>query len=373
MAKRNNPEPTERPSLDAITALLQLAMKTVNKQHGEGTVAFFDPRMPLPTWERISTGSLGLDLATGGGIPRGQCTEISGAEASGKSTLAIHIAKNVQAQGGIVAYIDAENKFNMRYAQALGITFAPPHWIFSQPSSAEAALDTARSLIETGYVDLVVIDSIAALAGASEIAKESFGDGSMMVTPRLLGDFMRVVLPMLRKTNTTLLLINQLRDAVNAGGYGKRSTTPGGRAVKFRSIMRIETRIVELQKVGDMRVGQRVRASVIKNQTAMPYQEAEYVIRFGEGIDWADEAIDLALRFRQIRQQGAYYEVEGTRLHGRPAVRKWLRDHPECVERWKVAWNTGEVAPIETEEETDGNDRSVAAPDGTGAARPPSA
>lgn len=306
-------------------AVLEHIAATINKRYGPGTV------MGAPDeyeWERISTGSLSLDCATDGGIPRGSVVEIFGAESTGKTTLSLNIAAKVQQAGGYIVWIDTEHSFDTHYARHIGIDIHAPTWIFSQPATAEAALDTALAYAESGAVQLIVIDSVAQMVPQAELDSESIGDAHIGLLARILSPAMRDIVHPLRQTSTTLLAINQIRSKIGFMQSGTQAT--GGWAIRFASNMRIELRTVGRIKDHDQTVGIQVKATVIKNRTGAPYREALYEIRFGEGIDTVGELVDLGLEQGAFTKEGTWYKYRDgeteIKLQGREAFRRWLTE-----------------------------------------------
>ena len=282
--------------------------------------------------EALSTGSLTLDMALGiGGVPKGRIVEIYGPEASGKTTLALHIAASSQQSGGTAAYIDVEHALEPAYARALGVNI--DDLLISQPDTGEQALDIAESLIRSGAVDVVVIDSVAALIPRSELDGE-MGDSSVGVLARLMSQAMRRLAGAISKNNATVVFINQLRQKIGVM-YGNPETTPGGLALKYYSSVRIDVRRVEAIKVNGEVIGSHTRAKVVKNKVAPPFREAEFDIIYGQGISRVGEITDMAVKMNIIEKSGAWYTVEGQRIQGRDGVKQYLTDNPvicDCVE-----------------------------------------
>ena len=280
--------------------------------------------------EALSTGSLALDLALGiGGVPRGRIVEIYGPEASGKTTLALHIVASAQQSGGTAAYIDVEHALEPAYAGALGVDI--DDLLISQPDTGEQALDICESLVRSGSVDVVVVDSVAALVPRTELEGE-IGDSSVGVLARLMSQAMRRLAGCISKNNCTVVFINQLRQKIGVI-YGSPETTPGGLALKYYASVRIDVRRVEQLKLGSEIVGSHTRAKVIKNKVAPPFKEAEFDIMYGEGISRIGEVVDLAVKLRIIDKAGAWYTVEDNRVQGRDGTKSFLLDHPDIRQR----------------------------------------
>ena len=279
--------------------------------------------------EAIPTGSLSLDLALGiGGVPRGRIIEIYGPESSGKTTLALHIVASAQKMGGEVAYIDAEHALEPAYARALGVDIES--MLISQPDTGEDALAITETLVRSGAVDVVVIDSVAALVPRSEIEGE-MGESSVGVLARLMSQALRKLAGSISKTNCIVIFINQLREKIGVM-YGNPETTPGGRALKYFSSVRIDVRRVESMKVGGEVVGNRTRAKIVKNKVAPPFKEAEFDIMYGEGISRIGEIIDLAARLELIDKSGAWFTIGDTRIQGRDGVKTYLQQNPDVAD-----------------------------------------
>ena len=279
--------------------------------------------------EALSTGSLSLDLALGiGGIPRGRIVEIYGPEASGKTTLALHVVASAQKNGGEAAYIDVEHALEPAYARALGVDI--DSLLISQPDTGEQALDITESLVRSGAVDVVVVDSVAALIPRSELEGE-IGDSVVGVLARLMSQAMRRLAGAISKNNCTVIFINQLRQKIGVM-YGNPETTPGGLALKYYASVRIDVRRIETLKVNGELIGNHTRAKVVKNKVAPPFKEAEFDIMYGEGISRVGEIVDLGVKLDIIDQAGAWFTVRDQRIQGRDAVKQYLLDNPEVSE-----------------------------------------
>ena len=312
----------KKKALDTVIARLE-------RDYGKGTIMRLGDDIPLNV-EAISTGSLALDLALGiGGVPRGRIVEIYGPEASGKTTLALHIVASAQQSGGTAAYIDVEHALEPAYAEALGANI--DDLLISQPDTGEQALDICESLVRSGSVDVVVVDSVAALVPRTELEGE-IGDSSVGVLARLMSQAMRRLAGCISKNNCTVVFINQLRQKIGVI-YGNPETTPGGLALKYYASVRIDVRRVEQLKLGSEIVGSHTRAKVTKNKVAPPFKEAEFDIMYGGGISRIGEVVDLAVKLRIIDKAGAWYTVEDNRVQGRDGTKSFLLDRPDIRER----------------------------------------
>jgi recombination protein RecA len=284
--------------------------------------------------ESISTGSIGLDVALGiGGLPKGRVVEIYGPESSGKTTLAIHAIAEAQKQGGIAAFIDAEHAFDRFYAQKLGVDIA--NLLISQPDNGEQALEIAENLIRSGAIDILVIDSVAALTPKSEIEGE-MGDSKMGLQARLMSQALRKLTATISKTGCCCVFINQLREKIGVM-FGNPETTTGGNALKFYASIRLDIRKTSQIKDGDVAVGNRVRVKVVKNKVAPPFRMAEFDIVFGEGISKIGEIIDIGVEHNIIKKSGSWFSYGETKLaQGREAVKQLLTDNPELADELEV-------------------------------------
>ncbi|HHU22865.1 MAG TPA: recombinase RecA [Clostridiales bacterium] len=306
---------------------LETALAQIEKNYGKGTIMRLGDDIPINV-EAISTGSLSLDLALGiGGVPRGRIVEIFGPESSGKTTLALHILASAQKNGGEVAFIDVEHALEPAYARAVGVDI--DSLLISQPDTGEQALEITDALVRSGALDVVVVDSVAALLPRSELEGE-MGDSSVGVVARLMSQALRKLAGSVSKTSCIVVFINQLREKIGVM-YGNPETTPGGRALKFFSSVRIDVRRIETLKSGGELVGNRTRARVIKNKVAPPFKEAEFDIIYGEGISKVGEIVDLAAKLDLIEKAGSWYTVEDTRLQGRDAVKEYLKGNPDVA------------------------------------------
>ena len=312
----------------AKAAALETALAQIEKQFGKGAVMRLGQNESMHV-EAISTGSLSLDLALGiGGLPRGRIVEIYGPESSGKTTLALHCIAEVQKNGGNAAFIDVEHALDPVYARALGVDV--DSLLVSQPDTGEQALEIAEALIRSGAIDVIVIDSVAALVPRAEIEGE-MGDSHVGLQARLMSQALRKLAGAISKSSCVAIFINQLREKVGVV-YGNPEVTPGGRALKFYSSVRLEIRKIETIKVGTEQVGTRTRAKVVKNKIAPPFREAEFDVMYGKGISRTGELIDLAVKLDVIQKSGAWFSYNQTRLgQGRDNVKTFL-ENPQNAE-----------------------------------------
>ncbi len=308
---------------------LQATLDKIEKDYGKGTVMKMGDQ---PKWEvsTIPSGSIALDHALGiGGYPRGRVIEIYGPESSGKTTLAIHAIAEAQKTGGIAAIIDAEHAFDRSYAKNLGVNVDT--LLISQPDNGEQALEIADSLIRSGAIDVIVIDSVAALTPKAEIEGE-MGDSKMGLQARLMSQALRKLTANISKTNTCCVFINQLRDKIGVM-FGNPETTTGGNALKFYASVRVDVRKVTQIKDGEEATGNRTRAKIVKNKMAPPFRKAEFDIVFGEGISKIGEVIDLGVEFEIIRKSGSWFSYNETKIgQGRDAVKQIFTDNPALME-----------------------------------------
>ncbi|MDR4988353.1 MAG: recombinase RecA [Bacteroidales bacterium] len=312
---------------------LQLTMDKIEKSYGKGTIMKLGDSAVVPV-DVISTGSLTLDIALGtGGLPRGRVVEIYGPESSGKTTLAIHAIAEAQKQGGIAAFIDAENAFDSSYAARLGVDIE--NLLVSQPDNGEQALEIVENLIRSGAIDIIVIDSVAALTPRSEIEGE-MGDSKVGLQARLMSQALRKLTSTINKTNCCCIFINQLREKIGVM-FGNPETTTGGNALKFYSSVRIDIRRASQIKDGDKIMGNRTRVKVVKNKLAPPFRQAEFDIIYGQGISKMGEIIDLAVENNIIKKSGSWFSYGETKLgQGRDAVKQLLADNIELAEELEV-------------------------------------
>ena len=316
------------PSADKLKAL-QMAMEKIEKNYGKGSIMKMgdDKVEDVPV---ISTGSVGLNIALGvGGYPRGRIIEIYGPESSGKTTLAIHAIAEAQKNGGIAAFIDAEHAFDRFYAEKLGVD-VENLWI-SQPDSGEQALEIADQLIRSSAIDIVVIDSVAALTPKAELEGD-MGDNKVGLQARLMSQALRKLTATISKTNTTCIFINQLREKIGVM-FGNPETTTGGNALKFYASVRLDIRRIGQIKDGEEVIGSQTRVKVVKNKVAPPFRKAEFDIMYGEGVSRVGELVDIASEMGILKKSGSWYSYNETRLaQGREAAKDCLRDNPELAE-----------------------------------------
>lgn len=309
---------------------LDLAIKQIDKTFGKGALIKLGEKEIEPI-ASISTGSLGLDLALGiGGVPKGRIIEVYGPESSGKTTLALQIIAEAQKEDGVCAFIDAEHALDVLYAKNLGVDVE--NLLVSQPDFGEQALDIVETIARSGAVDVIVIDSVAALTPKAEIEGE-MGDSHMGLQARLMSQALRKLTGVLHKMNTTVIFINQIRMKIGAMGYGTPETTTGGNALKFYASVRIDVRRIATLKQGDSQIGNRVRAKVVKNKVAPPFRQAEFDIMFGEGISKEGEIVDYGVKLDIIDKSGSWFSYKDIKLgQGRENVKAYLKEHPELAQ-----------------------------------------
>ncbi len=307
---------------------LEIALGQIDKQFGKGSIMRMGEKTTLGI-DVISTGALSLDLALGiGGLPRGRVTEIYGPESSGKSTLAMHVVAEAQRNGGVCAYIDAEHAMDPIYAKAIGVDI--DQLLISQPDTGEQALEICDMLVRSGAIDVIVVDSVAALTPRAEIEGE-MGDHHVGAQARLMSQALRKLTGNLNKTNTIAIFINQLREKIGVM-FGSPETTPGGRALKFYSSVRLDIRRIESLKDGAEIVGNRTRVKVVKNKVSPPFKQAEFDIMYGKGISREGTLIDLSVDFGIVKKSGAWFTYEGEQLgQGRENAKSFLTEHPEVM------------------------------------------
>ena len=305
---------------------LDTAIRQIEKNFGKGAVMRLGDRPDLQV-DAIPTGSLALDAALGiGGVPKGRIIEIYGPESSGKTTLALHIVAQAQKRGGEVAFVDAEHALDPDYAARIGVDI--DSMLVSQPDTGEQALEITEALVRSGAIDVVVVDSVAALVPRAEIEGE-MGDSFVGLHARLMSQALRKLTGIIAKTNTVVIFINQLREKVGVM-YGNPEVTTGGRALKFYASVRIDVRRIETLKSGGEMIGNRTRAKVVKNKVAPPFREAEFDIMYGEGISKLGEMLDLGVKLDLVQKSGSWFNMGEVRLgQGRDAAKQYLRDHPD--------------------------------------------
>src|ERR1700704_268635 len=315
------------PNVEKLKAL-KLTIEKIDKDFGKGSVMMMNERSNDPQ-EVISTGSIGLDVALGiGGLPKGRVVEIYGPESSGKTTIAIHVIAEAQKKGGMCAFIDAEHAFDSTYAKKLGVDV--DNLLISQPDYGEQGLEIADRLILSGAIDVVVIDSVAALVPKSELEGE-MGDSKMGLQARLMSQALRKLTATINKTHTVCIFINQLREKIGVM-FGNPETTTGGNALKFYSSVRLDIRRIAQIKDGEEAVGNRVKVKVVKNKIAPPFRQAEFDIVFGEGISKMGEIIDMGVEFGIVNKSGSWFSYGSDKLgQGRDSVRQLLHDNPELA------------------------------------------
>ncbi|MDR1017940.1 MAG: recombinase RecA [Lachnospiraceae bacterium] len=308
---------------------LEEAIKQVEKDFGKGSIMKLgDPKAHVNV-EVVPTGSLNLDLALGlGGLPKGRVVEIYGPESSGKTTLALHVIAEVQKLGGIAGFIDAEHALDPVYAKKIGVDIDELY--ISQPDSGDQALEITETMVRSGALDIIVVDSVAALVPKQEIEGD-MGDTHVGLQARLMSQALRKLTPVISKSNCLVIFINQLREKVGVV-YGNPEVTTGGRALKFYSSIRLDIRKTEVLKAGGEMIGNHVRVKVVKNKIAPPFKEAEFDIMFGEGISKEGDILDLATKFDFVSKSGAWYAYEGDKIgQGRENAKKFLKDNPDIA------------------------------------------
>ncbi len=324
---------------------LDLAVSQIEKQFGKGAIMKLGETALLKDIQVVSTGSIGLDLALGvGGVPRGRVIEIYGPESSGKTTLALQIVAQAQKLGGIGAFIDAEHALDVGYARKLGVR--TEDLLISQPDHGEQALEIAETLVRSGAVDILVVDSVAALVPRAEIEGE-MGDQHMGLQARLMSQALRKLTATISRSNTIVVFINQIRMKIGVM-FGNPETTTGGNALKFYASVRLDIRRIGALKQGDEVIGSRTKVRVVKNKVAPPFKEAEFDILYGTGISREGELIDIGSEWNIVEKSGAWYSVDGERIgQGRENAKEFLRDHPEIAQQIeaKVRARAG-IAPI---------------------------
>lgn len=337
---------------------LQSAMDQIQKTFGKGAVMKLGDDNAKLNIEAISTGSMSLDLATGiGGVPRGRIVEIYGPESSGKTTLTLHIIAEAQKNGGKAAFIDAEHALDPEYARNLGVDI--DELLVSQPDYGEQALEIAEMLVRSGAVDVVVVDSVAALVPKNEI-EGAMGDATVGAQARLMSQALRKLAGIINKTNTTIIFINQLREKIGVM-FGNPETTTGGRALKFFSSMRMDVRRVESIKSGDDILGNRTKVKIVKNKVAPPFKQAEFDIMYGEGISRVGDVLDCAVEAKVINKAGSWYSFGDNRIgQGRENIKKYLEENPDVLSqveemlletlKEKKAGNKEDIKPVKEQE-----------------------
>jgi recombination protein RecA len=313
------------------TKALDLALSQIERNFGKGAIMKFSEKSVMEGIPVISTGALSLDYALGvWGVPRGRVVEIFGPEASGKTTLALHIVAEAQKKSGIAAYIDAEHAMDPAYTKNLGVNL--DELLISQPDTGEQALDITETLVRSNALDVIVIDSVAALVPRAEIEGE-MGDSFVGLQARLMSQALRKLAAAISKSKTCVVFTNQIREKIGVM-FGSSETTPGGRALKFYASVRLDIRRIGSIKEHGENVGSRVRVRVVKNKVAPPFREAEFDILFGKGISWVGDLIDMAVAKKIIDKSGAWFSLDGERLgQGRENTRQFLEDNPEVLKK----------------------------------------
>ena len=329
MADKKKPMESPAPASDKKKAL-ETAISQIEKDFGKGSIMRLGENAHIVV-EAIPTGSLSLDIALGiGGVPKGRIIEIYGPESSGKTTLALHIVAEAQKRGGEVAFIDAEHALDPTYARALGVDI--DSMLISQPDTGEQGLEICEALVRSGAIDVVVVDSVAALTPRAEIEGD-MGDAHVGLLARLMSQALRKLAGSISKTNCIVIFINQLREKVGVV-YGNPEVTTGGRALKFYASVRMEVRRVEAIKNGSETIGNRTRVKIVKNKVAPPFREAEFEILYGEGISKMGELVDLAVKLDIVQKSGSWFSMGEKRLgQGRDAVKKYFEENPEVAQQ----------------------------------------
>lgn len=339
---------------------LESAIAQIEKAYGQGAIMKLGDTSHMQV-ETVPTGSLSLDLALGvGGIPKGRIIEIYGPESSGKTTVALHMVAEVQKRGGIAGFIDAEHALDPVYAKNIGVNIDELY--ISQPDCGEQAMEITETMVRSGAVDIVIVDSVAALVPKAEIDGD-MGDSHVGLQARLMSQALRKLTSVINKSNCTVIFINQLREKIGVM-FGNPETTTGGRALKFYASVRLDVRRIETLSQGGEKIGNRVRVKVVKNKVAPPFQEAEFDIMFGKGISREGDLLDLAAKEDIIIKSGAWYSYKGERIgQGRENAKKYLMDHPEIFAEVDEAVRAKFMPHDNMEKEVAENDKEVAVSD----------
>lgn len=349
---------TKNPNvIELRTKALDVAVSQLEKQFGRGTLVRLGDDSFVNLIPAISTGSLSLDIAIGvGGLPRGRVVEIFGPESSGKTTIALHVVAEAQKKGGIACFIDAEHALDPIFAAKIGVDI--DNLLVSQPDTAEQALEICETLVRSNAVDVIVIDSVAALVPRAEVEGD-MGDTHMGLTARLMSQALRKLTASISRSKTTVIFINQIRDKIGVV-FGSPETTTGGRALKFYSSVRLDVRRIAQIKEREETVGSRVRVKVVKNKISPPFKQAEFDILWGEGISAEGDILDLAIEEKLIQKSGAWFSMDGENLgQGRETTRQFLRDNPDVtarlrekiLERRNIQWVQAETSQDPVDEE----------------------
>ncbi len=332
-SENSKPEATKAANNAQRMQAVDAAVAQIEKQFGKGSIMKLGEGHKIDV-ETFPTGSLSLDLALGGGIPRGRIIEIYGPESSGKTTLTLHAVAEVQKRGGLAAFVDAEHALDPEYAARIGINL--DDLLISQPDTGEQALEIAETLVRSSAVDLVVIDSVAALVPRAEIEGE-MGDSHMGLQARLMSQALRKLTGAISKSKTTVIFINQLRMKIGVM-FGNPETTAGGQALKYYASVRMDIRRSEQIKDGDAVIGNHVKVKIVKNKVAAPFKVAEFDIMYNEGISTAGDIIDLAVKYNLVEKAGAWYSYKGDKIgQGREAAKQFLKDHPATIKELDAA------------------------------------
>ena len=329
MAKTDKPDDKKMTATSGKTQALKLALDQIEKQFGSGSIMRLGDAHKVNV-ETIPTGALSLDIALGGGLPKGRIIEIFGPEASGKTTVCLHAVAEVQKAGGTAAYVDAEHALDPPYAKRIGVNI--DNLLLSQPDSGEQALEVVETLVRSNAVDIIVVDSVAALVPQAEIEGD-MGDAQMGLQARLMSQAMRKLTGVISRTKCTVMFVNQLRMKIGIM-FGNPETTTGGQALKFYSSVRMDIRRISQIKTAEAVIGSRVRVKVVKNKVAPPFREAEFDIMYNEGISREGDVLDLAATHGVVERSGAWYEYKGEKIaQGREAAKKFLRENPKVFEK----------------------------------------
>ena len=343
--EKETKKPEKTADLSNRKKALELALDQIEKQFGKGAIMKLGGDAKVSV-DSIPTGSIALDLALGvGGVPRGRVVEVFGPESSGKTTLTLSIIKQVQKKGGVAAFIDAEHAFDSLYAQKMGLNL--DDLLISQPDTGEQALEIVETLVRSNAVDLIIVDSVAALTPRAEIEGE-MGDSFIGIQARLMSQALRKLTGCISKSKTCVIFINQIRMKIGVM-FGNPETTPGGRALKFYSSVRIDLRRIATLKSGDTPIGSRVRAKVVKNKVAPPFRDAEFEILFDEGISKTGSLIDIAVAKGLIQKSGTWLSYENEKLgQGKEAARNFLKSNPKLVDKLEKQLIGSEWIPVRT-------------------------